>query len=225
MSTNDFKRENRYIIIKRKDLIAAPFAALHSFLEHIQALENLLPDRQFVVVESDWPEYELVWQMIEHRMTGSSQATAGEPEILEAHGWAQTHGPAINSFTQEFDVAEEWSMAGHGVVELLNRDHVDEEIDRLRGAHQATATRLQIEIERLRTALKFYADREHYHFESGNWDSVSGEPLNILWCGDEPDFIEDGSVARAALSGTHEEKVEVQPAATDYDGFDNGVDL
>lgn len=55
------------------------------------------------------------------------------------------------------------------------------------------------EVERLRTALKFYADREHYHFESGNWDTVSGEPLNILWCGDEPDFLEDGSVARAAL--------------------------
>jgi len=55
------------------------------------------------------------------------------------------------------------------------------------------------EVERLRAALKFYADREHYHFESGNWDAVSGEPMNILWCGDEPDFIEDGSVARAAL--------------------------
>ncbi|WP_232244438.1 hypothetical protein [Pseudomonas putida] len=55
------------------------------------------------------------------------------------------------------------------------------------------------EIERLRAALKFYADREHYHFESGDWDTVSGEPLNILWHGEEPDFIEDGSVARAAL--------------------------
>ncbi|WP_367863152.1 hypothetical protein [Pseudomonas guariconensis] len=55
------------------------------------------------------------------------------------------------------------------------------------------------EVERLRAALKFYADREHYHFESGKWDTVSGEPLNILWCGDEPDFIEDGAVARAVL--------------------------
>lgn len=55
------------------------------------------------------------------------------------------------------------------------------------------------ELDRLRSALKFYADREHFHFESGNWDTVSGEPLNILWCGDEPDFIEDGTVARAAL--------------------------
>lgn len=57
-------------------------------------------------------------------------------------------------------------------------------------------------IDELETALKFYAEREHYHFESGNWDTVSGEPLNILWCGDEPDFIEDGSVARAALSAS-----------------------
>lgn len=64
------------------------------------------------------------------------------------------------------------------------------------------------ELERLRAALKFYADREHYHFESGNWDTVSGEPLNILWCGDEPDFIEDGSVARAAISASAEPEVK-----------------
>ncbi|USS54202.1 hypothetical protein [Pseudomonas kermanshahensis] len=73
----------------------------------------------------------------------------------------------------------------------------------------AAATRLPVvpvgpmvdteEIERLRAALKFYADREHFHFESDDWDTVSGEPLNILWRGDEPDFIEDGTVARGAL--------------------------
>lgn len=66
------------------------------------------------------------------------------------------------------------------------------------------AKRLEKEVEALRKALKFYADREHYHFESGNWDTVSGEPLNILWCGDEPDFIEDGWVARSALSASAE---------------------
>ena len=76
------------------------------------------------------------------------------------------------------------------------------EVERFVAANTEYARRhleLNGEVERLRAALKFYADREHYHFESGNWDTVSGEPLNILWCGDEPDFIEDGSVARAAL--------------------------
>lgn len=59
-------------------------------------------------------------------------------------------------------------------------------------------------LESLTVALKFYADREHYHFESGNWDTVSGEPLNILWCGEEPDFIEDGTVARNCLDKVKE---------------------
>ncbi|WMN15632.1 hypothetical protein QL104_19950 [Pseudomonas piscis] len=68
------------------------------------------------------------------------------------------------------------------------------------------AQRLQAQLDSARTALKFYADSEHYHFESGNWDTVSGEPLNILWCGDEPDFIEDGTVARNALSASAEPK-------------------
>ncbi len=62
----------------------------------------------------------------------------------------------------------------------------------------------QAENSRLRGALKFYADSEHYHFESDNWDSVSGEPSNILWHSDDPDFIEDGEVARAALSASAE---------------------
>jgi|GEM_PF-1839607 len=73
------------------------------------------------------------------------------------------------------------------------------------------AKRLEKEVEALRKALKFYADREHYHFESGNWDTVSGEPLNILWCGDEPDFIEDGTVARNALSACAEPSAPVDP--------------
>jgi hypothetical protein len=77
------------------------------------------------------------------------EPAGGEVEVFEPHGWAQTDGPAINAFTQEFDIAEEWAMAGYGTVELLNREHVDAEIDRLRGEHQAIATRLQAEVERL----------------------------------------------------------------------------
>lgn len=66
-------------------------------------------------------------------------------------------------------------------------------------ALQALLTAADERADVLEGALKFYAEREHYHFESGNWDTVSGEPLNILWNGGEPDFIEDGSVARSAL--------------------------
>lgn len=81
------------------------------------------------------------------------------------------------------------------------------DFDRVSAENLALQQRLTVQdqrVDELQSALKFYAEREHYHFESGNWDTVSGEPLNILWCGDEPDLIEDGSVARAALKPTAE---------------------
>lgn len=44
--------------------------------------------------------------------------------------------------------------------------------------------------------------------------TVSGEPLNILWCGDEPDFIEDGTVAHTALSASVEPINDLCPEGT-----------
>jgi len=56
------------------------------------------------------------------------------------------------------------------------------------------------EVERLRAALKFYADRDHFAEDIGSdWDNVSGEPANVLWHEQEAWFVEDGSIARAAL--------------------------
>lgn len=63
------------------------------------------------------------------------------------------------------------------------------------------------EAERLREALKFYADRDHFAEDIGSeWDSVSGEPANVLWHEDEAWFVEDGSIARAALERRPETK-------------------
>lgn len=59
------------------------------------------------------------------------------------------------------------------------------------------------EVQRLREALKFYADRDHFAQDIGSdWDKVSGEPANVLWHESEAWFVEDGSIARAALSAT-----------------------
>lgn len=71
---NQFKREKRYIVIKRKDLELLT-------REAIEDLENILmaiaiakqPDLDTgaegeiscVVVERDWPMYETVWKMIQ----------------------------------------------------------------------------------------------------------------------------------------------------------------
>ena len=99
---------------------------------------------------------------------------------------------------------------------LLNeRDEQVHSLEQRRHAEQQACQAAERRVDELEAALKFYADREHYHFESGNWDTVSGEPLNILWCGDEPDFVEDGTVARAALNPTAE--AESQSTIPGYD--------
>lgn len=73
-------------------------------------------------------------------------AIGGKTEEFEPHGWAQTDGPAINAFTQEWDIAEDWAKAGYGTVELLNKEHVDEEIKRLSNEHHAQVVLLTAQL-------------------------------------------------------------------------------
>ena len=70
--SNEFKREERYIVVKIKDAQAIdsndPFNgydALRDFLKQWH-----IPTREAVVVEKDWPEFEPTWAAIERRVTG-----------------------------------------------------------------------------------------------------------------------------------------------------------
>ncbi len=52
-------------------------------------------------------------------------------------------------------------------------------------------------------ALLFYAEGCHFHIhDESAWDTVSGEPLNFYEDESSTATVEDGSVAKAALSGT-----------------------
>lgn len=69
------KRENRYVVIKRSDLQRY---ILRDFRVQLQGvIETINQSRDFfegkcplecVVVEKDWPEYELVWELIRLRV-------------------------------------------------------------------------------------------------------------------------------------------------------------
>lgn len=72
MSESTFQREDRYIVIKRNDLKKVPVSYRSSLVDPMLSLLCHLPHRECVVVESDWPEYHLVWAMIEHRMAGKA---------------------------------------------------------------------------------------------------------------------------------------------------------
>lgn len=78
-----------------------------------------------------------------------------------------------------------------------------EHFDRILAERDALQSRLNASEEandRIRTALAFYADKDHFAEDiRSDWDSVSGEPSNFLWHDDEPWFVEDGWIARRAL--------------------------
>lgn len=74
-----FQREDRYIVIKRKDLAkVSPTDGdlVQSYLQHIRAILDDwgVANRQYLVIENDWPEYEPAWAMIEARMSGAPPA-------------------------------------------------------------------------------------------------------------------------------------------------------
>ena len=58
-----FKREERYIVLKIKDLTDEDYDHIWGYIlsEEVPLVEHC------VVVESDWPEYEGVWESIERR--------------------------------------------------------------------------------------------------------------------------------------------------------------
>ena len=67
---SEFQRENRYLVLKRKDLEKLPRRITDPLNFWLEENARHLPNRQYVVIESDWPEYEVAFKLIEARVTG-----------------------------------------------------------------------------------------------------------------------------------------------------------
>lgn len=99
--TQEFKRERRYVVLKLKDADNIPNPVRERLDDALREANQYLPDREYVVIESDWPEYEVAWKMIEARCGGAAQAqqtTADAGRVLE---WMRTpdRKPANLAFT------------------------------------------------------------------------------------------------------------------------------
>ena len=79
ISTNTFKREQQYLVLKSSDVIASGLSKTE--LDQLEAICNKVdecrrnagkPDLETVVVEKDWPEYEPTWKAIEHRVLANN---------------------------------------------------------------------------------------------------------------------------------------------------------
>ena len=63
---SEFKREVRYTVIKHNQLTESQMQYLKKCI-----FGEGIPTVEAVVVESDWPEYQPVWKMIEDRVSGA----------------------------------------------------------------------------------------------------------------------------------------------------------
>lgn len=119
-----FKREDRYIVIKRSDLANVPVNYRSALVDPLTPLLAHLPSRECLVIESDWPEYVPTWAAIEARVTGKpAEQHHGEP-----YGWAHDDG---KEFTTSADYASDLQKEGIAVTPLYT--HADPgEAERLR---------------------------------------------------------------------------------------------
>lgn len=98
----EFTREIRYEVYKRKDIDKMPPAGRKKAHELFGELNALLDGygvraRKCVVVESDWPEYEKVWQMIEERVSKHThEIKFSLPPRVSPEEPSVTYTPPIN---------------------------------------------------------------------------------------------------------------------------------
>ncbi|MCP5233595.1 MAG: hypothetical protein H6948_16210 [Zoogloeaceae bacterium] len=82
--SSDFKREPRYVVFKIKDiekyLTQGEKDSLMCIGDEIACAraDDGRPPFNAVVVEQDWPEFEMVWDTIEARMTANAIAQGRE---------------------------------------------------------------------------------------------------------------------------------------------------
>ena len=142
-------------------------------------------------------------------MTQDTNTTSGAADLPEA----------LRRSTAADGKTELFNLPGHPLMVRavdFNRIHTESEMQKAAlAAVQATAAK-QPDSENLRKALQFYADSEHFiKADDTAWDTVSGEPQNY-WCDEAGTAtVEDGHIARLALSGhlVRFEDDAAQPAA------------
>lgn len=85
--SNEFMREERYIVLKMSDLGNSLKGDEIRRLAREYAEQRRLKGKkplECVVVEKDWPEYEPTWKVIEARVTGAQAAPSAPSEEVAA---------------------------------------------------------------------------------------------------------------------------------------------
>lgn len=115
-------REDRYIVIKRSDLSRIKNKERMVFskacrIVHEQMFGAGAPPRQFLVLESDWPEFEPTWVAIEQRVCGTPLSG---PKLRELHSIELTElRREVSSLKSEIKRLRDGGQVTRGELERL----------------------------------------------------------------------------------------------------------
>lgn len=114
-----FKRENRYLVVKREDITKylkeSQQAKLNVYLGEVamRRIEDGKQPHGYVVVSDDWPEYETVFQMIEDRVEGRPNEI---DKLMERIAALEADARCIGELMCRW---KEGSLSGDEVVDAL----------------------------------------------------------------------------------------------------------
>lgn len=113
-----FERETRYIVIKRSDLAKLDQAGLlrPESLDGLVDICGRLPPREYVVVESDWPEFQPTWAAIEARVSGLATTVPAGCKVVAWH--TEDHLTDKSATTYDPEIAARWRAKGWPVTPL-----------------------------------------------------------------------------------------------------------
>lgn len=139
---------------------------------------------------------------------GIAQGNFSQDEKAKAAEMAEARTAVLDALSQQTSRAHASDSAVHNSNHMPAWDEMSE-ADRADWTRRhptplpgnpMTNLQLAAENQRLRTALKFYADGDHFVLADADaWDTVSGEPPNFYEDDSNTATVEDGSVAKAAL--------------------------
>ena len=119
--SNEFTREERYIVFKVSDLGNSLKGdeirrLAREYAEHRRRLGK--KPLECVVIEKDWPEYEPTWKAIEARMTGAQPAPS-VPDAWKKDLFLIKHAMAMNNWNWNSEASDDLKREAYAAIKRL----------------------------------------------------------------------------------------------------------
>jgi len=216
-SGGEFVREERYIVIKRKHFVDDEERKLRDFIFNLNEERRLrdfyskLASIEAVVVESDWPEYETVWRMIEARCSSTPPAQVGAAtdsgEVTQADLRYQIESEIEARFWSIVDEGEGmsvpsdmWDALTRIVRAARNRDMWKSQCERQAEQLSALASMQSTDQEGLVEALEPFAAFAETFVDDEGWKHPPMRERIVDWFG--PTDFRNAALTRARQMGS-----------------------